>query len=244
MLHQPQAILTDIEGTTTPISFVHDILFPYVRTHLSTVLASNDPALLDHIDQLRQQAQLDASNGIDVPLIPPRGSPELSEAVISNIQWQMDNDRKVGALKAFQGWMWKDAYKQGTLQGIVYPDVVAALQRWQQLGIPVYVYSSGSVAAQKLLFGHSDHGDLLKYFSGYYDTTVGSKLTPESYTKIVEDMGCEPSGVWFLTDNIAEVEAAKEAGLHVLLAMRPGNHPIDEGRASKHVRFHSFDELF
>lgn len=157
--------LIDIEGTTTPITFVHDTLFPYVRANMGKVLseAYDTTAAQDHIRALRKQAEEDVASDrfSEANLIPADGSKQLIvEAVQKSVEWQMAMDRKSTALKALQGWVWQKAYESKEITGVVYADVVRALEHWRETGVKVYIYSSGSVVAQKLLFAHSDHGDL------------------------------------------------------------------------------------
>lgn len=157
--------LIDIEGTTTPITFVHDTLFPYVRANMGKVLseAYDTTAAQDHIRALRKQAEEDVASDrfSEANLIPADGSKQLIvEAVQKSVEWQMAMDRKSTALKALQGWVWQKAYESKEITGVVYADVVRALEHWRETGVKVYIYSSGSVEAQKLLFAHSDHGDL------------------------------------------------------------------------------------
>jgi enolase-phosphatase E1 len=178
-----RAILTDIEGTTTSLAFVHDSLFPYARARLPAYVAA-------HGGDLKQL-----------------------------IAW-MDADAKETELKAVQGRIWAQGYAAGELTGQVYPDAAAALRRWHAAGLVLAVFSSGSVAAQKLIFGHSDQGDLAPLFSGWFDTTTGPKRVPASYGAIAAAMGFAPAEILFLSDIAAEIDAAKAAGLKALLIDR------------------------
>jgi 2,3-diketo-5-methylthio-1-phosphopentane phosphatase len=150
------------------------------------------------------------------------------EAVLDYLHRLMDADRKVTGLKSLQGRIWRAGYESGELKGHVYDDVPVALARWNEAGRPVFIYSSGSVAAQRLLFASSEAGDLTPLISGYYDTLVGPKTDPDSYTKIVESVGMDAETVLFATDKHAEAVAADEAGLQVLLLTRPGNAPLPD----------------
>ena len=167
-------ILTDIEGTTTPLSFVHDCLFPYILDHLNDYLDRlvatdyNGPQDLSSypiLEALKQQADADIAQKLfpSVPAIDASSRESLIASSVANMRWQMGMDRKIAALKNFQGQMWLEGYSAGNLKGVVYQDVVESFQRWQETGINVYIYSSGSVQAQKLIFGFSDQGDLLPY---------------------------------------------------------------------------------
>ena len=187
----PRALLLDVEGTTTSIAFVAETLFPYARAALPAHVAVNRDAL--------------AGLGPD-PLA-------------TLIGW-MDEDAKVAELKAVQGEIWRDGYRSGALKGHVYPDTVAALERWRARGVPVHIYSSGSVAAQRLLFGHSIAGDLSPYLAGHFDLAIGSKKEPGSYQAIAGRLAMPPAAILFVSDASAEIAAAREAGLTALLIDR------------------------
>lgn len=229
-MSRPDVILLDIEGTTTSISFVYDVLFPRIREDLDGWLQAHrdDPALQGHVDALRALAREDAAEGTDVPPIPdgPIDDAVLA-AVAANVRAQMDADRKTTALKALQGAMWRDGYRSGTIRGHVYDDVPPALERWTASGARVAIYSSGSVAAQKLLFAHSVAGDLTPLLSAHFDTTSGGKKDAASYARIAEALGVAPSAVGFVSDNPAEIVAARDAGCAVVLSVRPGNPDVD-----------------
>lgn len=187
----PKAILLDIEGTTTSISYVHDELFPYARARIPAWVRAHPCEVTD------------------VP-----GDP-----VATLLGW-MDVDAKETALKHVQGLIWAEGYAAGELKGHVYPDTPAALARWTQAEIAVTIYSSGSIAAQKLIFGHSIAGDLTRHLSGYFDTTTGPKREAASYAKIAEALTLAPSDILFISDVSAETDAAKAAGLQALLIDR------------------------
>mmetsp|Transcript_9835 Transcript_9835/g.24543 ORF Transcript_9835/g.24543 Transcript_9835/m.24543 type:complete len:276 (+) Transcript_9835:44-871(+) len=240
-LSEVKAVVVDIEGTTTPITFVHDVLFPYVLAHLDEHLcASPDPADIAALRALalEDQAQSDSSEeckrfASECMLIPEDSEDivkreEVCKAVAHNVRVYMKHDRKVTALKQLQGHMWLAGYESGELKGEVYPDVVPALRRWREhAAVRLFVYSSGSVTAQRLLFGFSCEGDLLPLFEGHFDTTIGSKREAESYSRIAAQIGLEPHSVLFLTDSIFEVRAALQAHFRVALSDRPGNAHID-----------------
>ncbi|KAJ2325475.1 enolase-phosphatase E1 [Coemansia sp. RSA 2702] len=224
-------VLLDIEGTTTPISFVHDVLFPYVTENIKQFLESrwDDPAVQAHVRAIAEQADKDIKSGIDLAVevnLDEGSVSEIQHAVVENVKWQMEADRKVGALKGLQGYMWQFGYKSGDLCGVMFADAVEAIKQWVRTGRKVYIYSSGSVEAQELIFGYSDHGDLLGYISGHYDTKIGSKVESTSYTAITSDIGIEPERVLFVSDNIREIQAADAAGLQTVLSIRPGNAPV------------------
>lgn len=196
------AVLTDIEGTTTPISFVHDALFPYARARIAEFCKS-------HEAEPEVAEALAAARALD-------GHPELDlDATIALLIRWIDEDRKAGPLKTLQGLIWQRGYEEGVLKGQVYEDAADYLNRWHASGLSLFVYSSGSVAAQKLIFGYSDKGDLARLFSGFFDTAVGGKLEAASYERIAREVGIKPANILFLSDNPGEIAAAKAAGMQV-----------------------------
>ncbi|KAJ3320782.1 hypothetical protein HDU76_000226 [Blyttiomyces sp. JEL0837] len=226
-------VVTDIEGTTTPISFVHDCLFPYVTRNLDEFLKEreNDAELDKILETLKEQADKDITAefaGVEA-ILPLDGEDKqaVRDSIAKNIRWQMSQDRKIGPLKSFQGYMWKFAYEQGKVKGVVFDDVEPVLEDLQSKGIDMYVYSSGRIFAQKLLFGYSEKGDLLKYFKGHFDTGIGSKLEAKSYTNIAESIAGPASSILFLSDNVKEIDAAIEAGFQTAVVFRDGNAPLD-----------------
>ncbi|KAF9580929.1 hypothetical protein BGW38_002232 [Lunasporangiospora selenospora] len=243
-------VVTDIEGTTTPIVFVKNVLFPYVTSHMQEFLKKNwaSEELKSKIEGLRTQATKDIADNVEGATPIPVESEEnpaekVQQAILASIEWQMKADRKIGALKDFQGYMWAEGYANGELKGSIYDDVTKALDQWKSDSKKLYIYSSGSVPAQKLIFGFSDKGDLLHYFSGYYDTNIGLKVEVESYTKIAADIGAEPAKILFLSDNIREIEAAKKAGFQAVILDRPGNEPLSDEARSKHIVVKSFLDI-
>jgi enolase-phosphatase E1 len=203
----PRAIVTDIEGTTSSLAFVHEVLFPYSRARLADYVAVRAGEIAPILAAVRAEA---GEPGLDLA-----GCIALLEA------WH-DADRKFGPLKELQGLIWTEGYAGGALQGHVYDDAVAGLRRWHARGIALYVYSSGSVAAQRLLFGHTAHGDLTGLFRGFFDTAVGAKKDAASHRAIAEAIGLPPQDILFLSDVAAELEAAEEAGFAVILLARDG----------------------
>lgn len=189
------AVLTDIEGTTTSLSFVKDVLFPYARAALPGYVAA-------HAEELR-------------PLLKAVAEQADGDPVATLLRW-IDEDRKMPALKAIQGMIWADGYRGGAFTGHVFPDAVDALRRWHAQGVLLSVYSSGSVAAQKLLYGHSDAGDLTPLFSNWFDLEVGSKLDAASYRAIAHAISGDAEGILFLSDHPGEIAAAHGAGLATL----------------------------
>ncbi|KAF9988414.1 hypothetical protein BGZ75_009452 [Mortierella antarctica] len=243
-------VISDIEGTTTPIVFVKENLFPYVTSKLAEFLKRNwsSEEMKANIEALRVQAEKDVAEGLSEAVAIAKESSEVTaekvqEDVIASIAWQMRADRKIGALKAFQGYMWKEGYSNGDLKGALYEDVVPAFDQWKAEGKKLYIYSSGSVPAQKLLFGHSEKGDLLHYFSGHYDTTIGQKIEAESYSKIATDIGVNPERALFLSDNIHEINAAKKAGIQAVVVDRPGNDPLSEKDRTSNIVIKSFSDI-
>jgi enolase-phosphatase E1 len=197
-----RAVLTDIEGTTTPIAFVHEALFPYARARLAEFCKRHggEPRIAA---VLREARELAGKRDLD-----------LDGTIALLIGW-IDEDRKAGPLKTLQGFIWRKGYEDGVLKGQVYADAAACLSRWHALGLKLFVYSSGSEEAQKLIFGYSDKGDLAPLFSGFFDTRVGAKVERASYEAIAKATGFAPGEMLFLSDHAGEVEAAKSAGLRV-----------------------------
>lgn len=236
--------LLDIEGTTTSIAFVYDTLFPYARAKVGAFLSArwDDPAVQEDVEALRSLAAEDAAAGREVPAIaPPDADVDTQIAsATANVLAQMDTDRKTTALKSLQGKIWKDGYATGELRGHVFDDVAPALARWKDAGERIYIYSSGSVAAQKLLFGTSEAGDLMPWLDGYFDTTTGPKKEAASYAAIAEAVGDAPADVVFVTDNLNEAKAAHAAGMQVRLSVRPGNPPVE---AHPFTEITSFDAI-
>ncbi len=203
-----RAVLTDIEGTTSSLSFVKDVLFPYARTHLGDFVRR-------HAHKADIAALLDDVRGEAGQVLDLNG-------VIRQLEQWIDEDRKITSLKALQGLLWECGYKKGDFQGHVYPDARARLVQWQQAGLGLYVYSSGSIHAQKLLFGYTEFGDLNPLFSGYFDTTTGAKVDVESYRRIAEQIGLPAAQILFLSDIEAELDAARQAGLATCWLVRDG----------------------
>ncbi len=206
------AVLIDIEGTTTPLSFVRDVLFPFARERLPRLLVERggEAKVAAELEQVRRAAP---------------GTPELETLM----HW-MDTDAKVTPLKALQGMVWQDGYDEGVLKGEIYPDVPGALRAWQTSGLRLYVYSSGSVEAQKLIFGHSVAGDLLSLFSGFFDTRVGGKRDPESYGRLAIALNLPPPEVLFLSDVEEELDAATSAGLRTCQLVREADGTVASER--------------
>lgn len=209
-----RAIVTDIEGTTSSISFVHDVLFPYARAHMDEFVRTHaqDPAVAAQVDEVRKLV----------------GEPGMAlDGVIQQLCDWIAQDKKITPLKALQGLIWEAGYRNGDFHGHVYADAVDRLRQWHDQGIALYVYSSGSVHAQKLLFGYSSAGDLTPLFSGYFDTHIGAKGDARSYTHIVAALGLPASCILFLSDVLAELDAARAAGLRTCWLVRGGEPDTD-----------------
>lgn len=220
-----RAIVTDIEGTTSDIRFVHNVLFPYARARLAAFVTAQQYAepVSSILDNLREETdQADASTA------------QLVETLFAF----MDEDRKSTALKALQGIIWREGYVDGDFTGHLYPDVLPALEKWKAKGLDLYVYSSGSISAQKLLFGYSDEGDITHLFSGYFDTRVGAKRDVQSYRNIAEQLGLAPAAILFLSDVHQELDAAEQAGFRTIQLIRG-----DGDAASRHYQVHRFDMI-
>ncbi len=215
--------LLDIEGTTTPISFVHDTLFPYARAALEAFLQRNasDPAV-------QADLTLVAEFAAETPDAPSVDASNVDE-VVRNLTWQMDRDLKTTGLKSIQGKIWREGYSRGELVASLYPEVPDVLRALHTRDTPAMIYSSGSVAAQKLLFGHTSEGDLTHLLAGYFDTTTGPKKVAPSYAAIASACGVPASDLFFATDHPDEARAARDAGAHAVLLNRPGNAALPDG---------------
>jgi enolase-phosphatase E1 len=217
-LSDVRGVLLDIEGTTTPIAFVHEVLFSYARTHVRKFLADH----VDADDVRADIALLRDENAVDVNegRYPARISD--IESIGDYIEWLIDRDRKSTGLKSLQGKIWRQGYEDGSLKSQVFPDVPPALRRWHEAGLRISIFSSGSVLAQKLLFAHTEAGDLTQYLCDYFDTNVGKKGEAESYRRIATAMNLPAEQILFISDIEAELEAARLTGMKTLLSIRPG----------------------
>jgi enolase-phosphatase E1 len=217
----PNAVLLDIEGTTTSISFVFDVLFPYAAKRVESWLAehANDPEAREACAAVVKDA---------TPEEAQRGGGPAT--VLAVVRRQMAGDVKATGLKMLQGLIWKHGYETGEIKAHVYPDVPRAFTAWKDAGRAAAIYSSGSKLAQQLLFRYSEAGDLTPFLSGYYDTTSGPKREAASYTAIAKAWGRAPVDIVFATDQPAEAEAAHAAGMHAVILMRPGNAPLPPGQ--------------
>lgn len=209
--NKPKAIVTDIEGTTTSVAFVYDILFPYFISRIPSLLRMLDQTeVRTCFDQIKAMIHTETNENV-----------EDSDVLTKLEQW-VQSDQKETNLKTLQGIIWRDGYFKGELKGHIYQDVPPKLREWSELGIELAIYSSGSIAAQKLLFAHSDFGDLTPLFKENFDTTTGHKRESASYTKIAAAMDMAAIDILFLSDVEEELIAASESGMRCLQLVRPG----------------------
>jgi enolase-phosphatase E1 len=238
-----RAIVLDIEGTTTPMSFVYDTLFPYARDHLRRYLEvhADSPACRSVLARLRLEHDAEARNVSDLPVWDDTTVAARDDSIVQYVAWLMDRDRKSTALKDLQGRIWEEGYATGKLVGELFDDVAPALRRWHDQGIAVGIFSSGSVLGQKLLFRHSAAGDLTPLLHWHFDTSVGAKTDPESYHRIASSLDTPPSSILFVSDAVRELDAARTAGVRTVLSLRPGNAAPPVGHGHSTIR--SFDDL-
>src|ERR1051325_7448559 len=235
-----RGLLLDIEGTTTPIAFVYDVLFPFARAHVKDYLSHH----LTSGDVRRDVELLCAENANDVAnqLSPPEIADAFKlESIVDYVYWLMDRDRKSTALKSLQGKIWEKGYRSGALKSEVFRDVPLALERWHDNGLQVAIFSSGSVLAQKLLFAHTTGGNLTQFIGAYFDTTTGPKTSPDSYLQISSELQLHPEQILFISDVTAELKAASDAGMQTALCIRPGN--LKQPKVNEHREIRSFDEI-
>lgn len=234
-----RGILLDIEGTTSSISFVHDVMFPFVRERLTDFLSQNfaRPDVVAACEQIATDA---GKASLAEWSKATNTSPQ--QLIIDEVHRLMDGDVKATGLKALQGLIWADGFSEGLLRAHVYPEVIDQIKSWRGSGLDVRIYSSGSIAAQKLFFGHIDGlGNCLDLFTGHYDTTIGSKREASSYKRVAEDWGLQPNEIVFISDVAGELAAATEAGVQAVASVRPGNAPLDP--TLPHLRVTAFDRL-
>ena len=229
---KPRLFLLDVEGTIAPISLVTEELFPYARAHFPRFLQehSNDEGVISDLKMLADENKEEMDNSC-----PKFRTPDYWGEAIPYLLWLMDRDRKSTSLKSLQGRIWKGGFENGDLKGTLFPDVPAALERWASNG-HIAIYSSGSVAAQLLLFRHSTFGDLTPLISGYFDTRTGPKTSAASYQSIATAMDVEPREILFLSDVVREVDPAREAGCRTRLVVRDGNAPIGDAHGHRRIR--------
>lgn len=232
LLHDARAILLDIEGTTTPIAFVHDVLFSYAREHVREFLSANTAA--SEVALLREEHAVDVKEGRNPP-------PLAHDSIAEYVEWLIALDRKSTGLKSLQGKIWREGYEKGLLKAQVFADVPFAFARWRAQGLQINIFSSGSVLAQQLLFAHTEAGDLRPFIDGYFDTNVGKKGEAASYHRIAETIRLKAEQILFISDVVAELDAANAAEMKCLLSIRPGN--AEQPRAQQYQSIQNFDEL-
>ena len=237
-----RVILLDIEGTTTPIDFVYEVLFPYVREYLRIFVHNhrNNREVRSDIEGLWEEYQADARRNLDPPSWHGISSDHEMKAVVAYVNWLMDQDRKSPALKSLQGKIWKAGYQSGRLRGQIYADVLPAMKRWTRQNRDICIFSSGSVLAQKLLFQNTTAGDLSGFIGSHFDTSTGAKKEAESYRRIATALKVLPSQIVFVSDIVEELDAARAAGMHTLLCVRAGQESFQN---PGHSIIDSFDEV-
>ncbi len=234
-----QAFLLDIEGTTSSISFVYDVLFPYARQAVADFLRRrwDEVSVQMACDYLARDAGAPSLEAWTAGL-----SPEQAQAkAVAEVYELMDRDAKKTGLKELQGLIWDEGYRAGTLHSHLFDDVVPALEKWHEAGRSLWIFSSGSVAAQKAFFGNTTQGNLLPLFQGHFDTTTGPKREPNSYREIARLMSVPTESILFLSDVVPELDAARTAGFQTALVIRPGNAPAPPDHG--HATITRFDDL-
>ena len=232
-------VLLDIEGTVSPLAFVHDVLFPYARREVGDFLMRQQasPDVLRALEQIARDSGLDSNGeGASANL----ASDSDRAAWVSRIHALMDADAKQTGLKWLQGLIWDEGYQSGELKSVLFSDAVESIRSWHQSGLRLRIYSSGSIAAQRLFFAYSDSGDWTGCLEGYHDTTTGPKRAVTSYQAIAEAAGLPASEILFLSDITEELDAALEAGCQTAWVVRPGNKP---GQTDRHPTLRSFPEI-
>jgi enolase-phosphatase E1 len=221
---QIRVILLDIEGTTTPVEFVYQTLFPYASRKLEPFLRERaQHAEIQYLIQdLRSQHDADERNGLEPPGWTDHPEAGRLHSSIAYGQWLIARDSKYTALKSLQGKIWQQGFTNGELRGEAYPDVPPAFERWQRQEKIICIYSSGSVLAQQNLFRTTASGDLTSYISAFFDTSLGAKTEPQNYEKIAASMSHAPHHFLFISDAVKEIQAARSAGMQALLCDRDG----------------------
>ena len=232
-----KAILLDIEGTTTPIDFVLKTLFPFSKAKMDEFVREHFEEIGAEIAQLKTEYRKDFTG----QLYGRDFREDAPESVSTYLKFLIDVNRKSTPLKSLQGQIWRAGYESGALQSEMFADVPRAFERWKKHSKIIAIFSSGSRLAQKLIFQYSNFGDLTPFISDYFDTTTGGKKEPESYRRIAEKLGFEPDDVLFVSDILAELDAARESGMPTVLSIRSGNGQITEDFTHRSVN--SFDEI-
>lgn len=221
-------ILMDVEGTTTKISFVSDLLFPYASERLEIFWK-------DLSDDERR------SYGLEIESECSSNGEEFQDPVLHLKNWIL-KDKKIPVLKTIQGHIWEIGYQSGELKGHIYPEVIEVWSKWREQGKQLGIYSSGSVKAQKFLFKYSEFGDVTNYLSEHFDTQVGPKKDFESYQRIAKSLERKPQAILFLSDSAEELRAAQRAGFQVALIVREGAGVV-QGDQKGFPSFKSFSEI-
>jgi enolase-phosphatase E1 len=219
---QIRVILLDIEGTTTPVDFVYQTLFPYASRKLESFLReySQDPEIQALIQDLHAQHDLDERKGLEPPGWLDNAEEARLRSSVAYGQWLIARDSKCTPLKSLQGKIWQQGFMSGELRGEVFPDVPIAFERWRRQKKIICIYSSGSVLAQQHLFRTTSSGDLTSYISVFFDTRVGPKTEGESYKKIADSFSYSPQQFLFVSDAVKEIEAAQSVGMQAILCNR------------------------
>lgn len=223
-----QSVLLDIEGTVSPVAFVFDVMFPYAREHAESFLGAtwNDEATRCAVETMAIDNGF-ASSSAWFSRESAASESEQQQVVVKSVHQLMDRDAKLTGLKSLQGLIWRTGFESRQLVSELFPDVVPKLRSWKASGLDLYIYSSGSIAAQKLFFGHTQEGNLLDLFSGFFDTTSGNKKETESYGVISKSIGLPASEICFISDIVAELDAARESGMQTIL--RPASECDNNG---------------
>lgn len=239
-----RGVLLDIEGTTTPIAFVHEVLFSYARSQVKNYLTEHfgSAELIADLARLREEHAVDVKQNLRPPALVDGPRDAMIDSIVAYVGWLIDRDRKSKGLKSLQGKIWRQGYLDGTLKAQIFPDVVPALERWHRAGLKISIFSSGSSLAQELLFAHTEAGDLTKFIGNYFDTAVGSKTDVESYRQIAAALCLPATEVLFISDVVNELDAASAAGMQTLLCVRPGNQP--QSSPARYRIIQNFDEIF
>uniref|UniRef100_A0A914ZPS9 Enolase-phosphatase E1 n=1 Tax=Parascaris univalens TaxID=6257 RepID=A0A914ZPS9_PARUN len=240
------ALLLDIEGVTTSVSFVKETLFPYCNDYVEKFLRENfyRQEILNAIDQIRLEANIERRTDKNVSIVPDDEDSQenIISKTVSNVIYWISKDKKLKSLKHLQGLLLKSAFESGKFKGHMYPDVKPCLKRLLS-ATPVYIYSSGSVLTQKLLFTYSIDGDLTPLISGYFDISIGSKVESDSYKKIASNLRISPQSILFLTHSELEARAARAAGCSSRLVLRDGNETLTDAAKLDFQQINSFREL-
>ncbi len=218
-------ILLDIEGTTTPVEYVFGVLFPFAKVHVDAFLQTHDQeqAVQADLKRLQLEYEVERTQGLSVP----EWNENSTTAAVPYIRYLIESDRKSTGLKSLQGKIWEQGYRDGTLRSHIFTDVKPAFERWTRALKQLFIFSSGSVLSQQLLFRHTEVGDLTSFLSGYFDTKTGSKKEADSYRKIAQIIDVSPDRILFISDVTSELKAAQSAGMQTLFSFRPGNHSSD-----------------